>query len=134
MIEYLATCPFCEQSGRTETLIAGELCRVISTDDPVLVGSVMIVPKAHKASVFELTADEWSETQALLAQVKAKLDAEYSPGGYNVGWNDGEVAGMTVPHAHLHVIPRFADEPLAGKGIRHHLKQEENRRSGQSAQ
>ncbi|MGO4194326.1 hypothetical protein AB4Z13_03050 [Rhizobium sp. YAF28] len=41
----------------------------------------------------------------------------------------GEVAGQTVQHAHLHVIGRFADEPLAGHGIRHHLKQANNRRA-----
>ena len=124
------SCPFCEESGRVETLIDGELCRVIPTNDPVLVGSVMIVPKAHRETAFDLTADEWAETQELLAQVKAKLDAEHSPDGYNVGWNVGEAGGMSVPHAHLHVIPRHADEPLAGKGIRHHLKQESNRRKG----
>ena len=125
------SCPFCEESGRAETLIDGELCRVIPANDQVLVGSVMIVPKAHRETAFDLAANEWAETQELLAQVKARLDAEHSPDGYNIGWNVGEAGGMSVPHAHLHVIPRYADEPLAGKGIRHHLKQEENRRGSQ---
>jgi histidine triad (HIT) family protein len=52
------------------------------------------------------------------------------PDGFNVGWNCGPVGGQVIPHAHLHVIPRFADEPYAGKGIRHWLKQESNRRPG----
>ena len=46
-----------------------------------------------------------------------------------MGWNCGAVAGQTVFHAHLHVIPRYAGEPYAGKGIRHWLKQEANRRT-----
>jgi histidine triad (HIT) family protein len=55
------------------------------------------------------------------------MDAELSPDGYNVGWNCGRVGGQEVFHAHLHVIPRFRQEPLAGQGIRSHLKSEANR-------
>ena len=64
-----------------------------------------------------------------LAAVKGLIDAEYSPQGYNLGWNCGAVAGQTVFHAHLHVIPRYESEPYAGKGIRYWLKQESNRRN-----
>jgi histidine triad (HIT) family protein len=63
-----------------------------------------------------------------LQQVKALLDRQYAPDGYNLGWNCGQVAGQNVFHAHLHVIPRYGDEPLAGKGIRYWLKQETNKR------
>lgn len=94
----------------------------------MLPGSGLIVPKAHRETVFDLTPEEWRDTNDLLQRVKALLDAEYAPDGYNVGWNAGAAAGQHVFHAHLHVIPRFADEPLAGKGIRHWLKQPENRR------
>ncbi|MEE8583517.1 MAG: HIT domain-containing protein [Acidobacteriota bacterium] len=45
----------------------------------------------------------------------------YSPQAYNVGWNAGPIAGQDIAHAHLHVIPRFSDEPMAG--IRFWLKQ-----------
>ena len=57
----------------------------------------------------------------LLQQARALLDERYQPDGYNVGWNSGAVGGQEVFHAHLHVIPRFRDEPLAGQGIRHAL-------------
>ncbi len=66
-------------------------------------------------------------THELLTEAKRLLDLE-RPDGYSVGWNVHAVGGQTVPHAHLHVIGRFADEPLAGKGIRHALKQPLNRR------
>lgn len=52
---------------------------------------------------------------------------EYHPDGYNVGWNCGAVGGQTAMHAHMHVIPRFRQEPYAGRGIRYWLKQPENR-------
>jgi histidine triad (HIT) family protein len=56
------------------------------------------------------------------------IDAEHGPDGYNIGWNCGSVAGQEVFHAHLHVIPRYADEPLVGKGIRYWIKQSANKR------
>jgi len=60
--------------------------------------------------------------------IKCYLDERYLPDGYNLGWNVGRIAGQEVEHAHLHIIPRFADEPFAGKGIRHWLKKGENTR------
>ncbi|MFG6149890.1 HIT family protein [Halobacillus sp. B23F22_1] len=79
-------------------------------------------------NVFSLTKQEWEDTQDLLLKVKQRLEHLHSPEGYSVGWNNGEVGGQSIPHAHLHVIPRFADKPYAGKGIRYWLKQPENKR------
>jgi diadenosine tetraphosphate (Ap4A) HIT family hydrolase len=120
-------CPFCAIDPG-EILLESERCLFIETDDPVLVGSGMIVPRAHRETVFDLTPDEWSETFGLLQQARVLLDRLHQPDGYNVGWNSGAVGGQEVFHAHLHVIPRFGDEPLAGKGIRFALKQPSNRR------
>ena len=78
--------------------------------------------------MFDLTEEEIASTFSLLTEAKALLDVEYDPQGYNLGWNCGAVAGQTVFHAHLHVIPRYASERYAGKGIRYWLKQESNRR------
>ena len=88
----------------------------------------MIIPKSHAESPFELSEEEIAATFTLLKEAKIILDEKYNPDGYNVGWNCGKVAGQEVFHAHLHVILRFKDEPLSGKGIRHWLKQENNRR------
>jgi diadenosine tetraphosphate (Ap4A) HIT family hydrolase len=123
----LSDCPFCTVDP-DEILLASALCLLMDTRDPVLVGSGMIVPRAHRETVFDLTPEEWAETYQLLAQARAMLDAQYAPGGYNVGWNCGAVGGQEVFHAHLHVIPRFHDEPLAGRGIRYAIKQPANRR------
>ena len=56
-------------------------------------------------------------------------DERFAPDGYNVGWNCGAIAGESIAHAHLHVLhvmPRFRQEPLAGKGIRALLKSHAN--------
>ena len=90
--------------------------------------SGVIIPKAHKETVFDLSEEEILATFALVNEVKAWMDASFSPSGYNLGWNCGSVAGQEVMHAHLHVIPRFSDEPLAGKaGIRALLKSSANK-------
>ncbi len=86
------------------------------------------MPRAHRPSAFDLTTGELISTFSLLTEVKALIDGQYNPRGYNLGWNCGAIAGQTVFHAHLHVIPRYDSEPYAGKGIRYWLKQESNRR------
>ncbi len=48
--------------------------------------------------------------------------------GYAIGWNVGEASDQVESHVHLHVMPRYNDEPLAGRGLRYFLKQEDNRR------
>lgn len=124
------SCPFCPpRVNENAILLENELCFFIDLKHSVLEGSGIIVPRAHRQSTFDLTVEEIASTFSLLTEVKVLLDAEYNPQGYNLGWNCGAVAGQTVFHAHLHVIPRYASEPYAGKGIRHWLKQESNRRS-----
>jgi diadenosine tetraphosphate (Ap4A) HIT family hydrolase len=122
-------CPFCPQNLRTnEIVLENDACYFLQGPQPVLAGSGLIIPKAHRETVFDLTEAEWSATFALLLEVKELLDRVCAPQGYNVGWNAGATGGQEVFHAHLHVIPRYADEPYAGKGIRYWLKQEANRR------
>lgn len=122
-------CLFCPPGlDETEIVLESEHCFFVQQPQPVLTGSGLIVPRQHRETVFDLTAVEWQDTYALLQRVKNLLDAQYAPDGYNLGWNVGPVGGQEVFHAHLHVIPRFRDEPLAGKGIRYWLKQENNKR------
>lgn len=125
----MITCPFCWPEVQREAVLISEHNVLIRHPDPVLQGSGMIVPKQHKETVFDLTEEEWLDTLVLLKQTKQKLDDELSPDGFNVGWNCYPVGGQTVEHVHLHIIPRFRDEPLAGKGIRHYLKQKDNLRA-----
>lgn len=91
-----------------------------------MIGSYVIIPKSEVSSPFDLTDKEWNDSRELLLKVKKYIDETYKPDGYNIGWNVGAVAGQSVEHAHIHIIPRYADEPLAGKGIRSWFKQPEN--------
>lgn len=121
-------CPFChlESVEEQEVILRNEHCMFLQIPQEVLIGSGIIVPIEHRETVFDLTVDEWSATYSLLHEVKALLDEKYRPDGYNIGWNCSKTGGQHIMHAHLHVIPRFSDEPYAGKGIRHWLKSIEN--------
>lgn len=117
-----------EENGRVfenDTMIA---VRSNNLKNNVLVGSYVIIPKSEVTSPFDLTEQEWIDTQDLLHKVKEYVDETFHPDGYNIGWNVGEVAGQSVKHAHLHILPRYKDEPFAGKGIRSWLKKPENAR------
>jgi len=89
--------------------------------------SGVIIPVAHRETAFDLNADEVAATFRMLHRVKAWMDGAFAPDGYNVGWNCYAVGGQSLMHAHLHVIPRFRREPLAGQGIRSLLKSDANR-------
>ncbi|MDP4083683.1 MAG: HIT family protein [Bacillota bacterium] len=125
-------CPFCNPHTDSDQKIVfeNEFCYFLQhiKFQEVLEGSGVIVPKKHHANAFELTHDEWNDTYNLLQKAKKYLDETFSPDGYTLGWNVGEVSNQTILHCHLHVIPRYKDEPLAGKGVRYWLKQPENKR------
>lgn len=130
---YEKECSYCNLLADPEQQIIFEntTCAYIQkpSEQQVLEGSGLIVPKRHVQDVFSLTAEEWSDTQELLLKAKVYLEERYGHDGYSVGWNTGKTGGQSIPHAHLHVIPRFADELHAGKGIRYWIKQQDNRRT-----
>ena len=122
-------CIICKDDLNSEAILfENDHAICVPTNDPVLENSYVIVPKAHKETPFDLSAEEWAATKDLLDRVKRYLDEKCCPDGYSLGWNVGKTGGQEVFHAHMHVIPRFKDEPYAGRGIRYWLKQPENKR------
>ena len=86
---------------------------------PVSPGHTLLIPKRHTGSFFDLSKQERADLLALLDRAKRVLDAELQPQGYNIGINDGAAAGQTVPHLHVHLIPRFeGDLPDPRGGVR----------------
>jgi histidine triad (HIT) family protein len=127
-------CPFCfpHEDPQQRIVLENNYCYFLQKDaeQTVLEGSGLIVPKSHRVNAFALTPEEWKATYDLLQHAKSILDEQYSPKGYTLGWNVGEASNQTILHAHLHVIPRFSDEPYAGRGLRYWLKQPANKRPG----
>jgi histidine triad (HIT) family protein len=124
-------CPLCQWAEDPDQKLVCRNDAVLFLQSPqkqgALVGAGVIIPVRHAETVFDLTRDEVLASFELLIEVKHWMDSKYEPHGYNVGWNCGAAGGQEVMHAHMHVIPRFAQEPYAGRGIRWWLKQEANR-------
>ena len=111
-------CPFCTLPP--DRLLATRATAFAIRDAfPVSPGHTLIIPKRHVASFFDVTDAERTDLLALLATARDDLDREFHPAGYNIGINDGAAAGQTVPHLHIHLIPRYAgDQPDPRGGVR----------------
>ena len=99
-------CPFCNISEK-EVVLKNDKCFAIFDKYPVSKGHMLIIPYRHFSNFFDATYDEISAMYRLIYEAKAYLDREYSPDGYNLGVNIGEAAGQTIPHMHVHLIPRY---------------------------
>ncbi len=80
-------------------------------------GHTLVVPRRHLPGWFEAAPEEQLAILELVRAVKEKIDREFSPDGYNIGINEGESAGQTIMHLHVHVIPRYqgdVDDPTGG--------------------
>jgi diadenosine tetraphosphate (Ap4A) HIT family hydrolase len=123
-------CPYCPiVDPAVKVIFEDDLVRFAQNErvQGALKHSGVIVPLQHRETVFDLSESEITATFRLLAVVKKWMDANFAPDGYNVGWNCGTIGGQELFHAHMHVIPRFRQEPLAGKGIRTWLKSDANK-------
>ena len=109
-------CPFCSLSAE-RFVLASEHAIVIRDGFPVSPGHTLIIPRRHVASFFAVTDAERADLMSLLAAARDELQRQFCPAGYNIGINDGAAAGQTVPHVHVHLIPRYEgdrDDPRGG--------------------
>jgi histidine triad (HIT) family protein len=123
-------CPYCPPSDADDEIIfQNDLVLFFRNKkhQGSLKYSGVIIPIAHRETLFDMTVEEFEATFRLLQEVKSWMSGRYAPDGYNVGWNCDPVGGQHIMHAHMHVIPRFTQEPLAGSGIRSLLKSGENK-------
>lgn len=113
-----ADCPFCSLPPE-RILLSNRHGLLIRDGFPVSPGHTLVIPRRHVGSLFDLIPDEREALFALLEEGKRRLDREMKPAGYNIGINDGQAAGQTVPHLHVHLIPRYlGDQPDPRGGVR----------------
>ena len=107
-------CPFCDKKNYE---FEGDLIFTKTDSYPVSKGHTLVIPKRHVSDYFECTKSEVAELWALVDNTKNRLQHTHAPDGFNIGINVGEAAGQTVPHMHIHVIPRYSgdmDDPRGG--------------------
>jgi diadenosine tetraphosphate (Ap4A) HIT family hydrolase len=111
----MLACPFCTLPP--ERILLTSAHGVIIRDGfPISLGHTLVIPQRHVDSFFNLTADERVDLLGLLDQAKAGIEKEFKPDTYNVGINDGPAAGQTVPHLHIHLIPRYTGDVSDPRG------------------
>lgn len=109
------SCIFCEiAAGQAPAERLLETDRVLAFLDiaPVHYGHTLVIPKAHYATFLDLPDDLWLEIGQVSRRVALALQKKLSARGFNLGMNNFAAAGQVVPHAHLHVIPRYDDDGL----------------------
>jgi diadenosine tetraphosphate (Ap4A) HIT family hydrolase len=106
-------CPFCAED---DAIIKSELAYARFDKFPVNPGHVLVIPRRHVSSFFETTQAERQEMLNLVDEMKALLDRQYAPDGYNIGVNVGETSGQTVMHVHVHLIPRYKGDTSNPRG------------------
>ncbi len=113
-------CFFCKSQDTNTVIAENDLAYARWDDFPVSNGHAEVVPKRHISSYFELSDREIKALFVLAKQVKEVIDGKHSPDAYNIGINDGAVAGQTIPHCHIHLIPRYTgDVENPRGGVRH---------------
>ena len=110
-------CIFCKLANGeipTATLYEDEDFRVILDASPAAKGHALILPKEHYANLYELDDEVAAKGLVLAKKMITRLTDILGCDGYNIVQNNGEAAGQTVFHFHMHLIPRYKND---GVGI-----------------
>jgi diadenosine tetraphosphate (Ap4A) HIT family hydrolase len=110
-------CPFCSLPKEAEVIVESAQAFSILDKYPVNPGHALIIPKRHVSDYFELSFKEQSSCIFMLNKVKELIQKRFNPEGFNIGLNVGDIAGQTINHVHIHLIPRFKgdmEDPRGG--------------------
>ena len=111
----MENCIFCKiLAGEipSSTVYEDDNFKAILDVNPAARGHVIILPKNHAANIFELTDEDASGIMIVAKKIATALKKAYQCDGVNILQNNGEAAGQTVFHLHVHVIPRFTGDTV----------------------
>ena len=110
----MSDCIFCKIANGeipSATLYEDEDFRVILDLGPASKGHALILPKAHAANIYEISDDMAAKAMILARKMATKMTEALKCDGFNIVQNNGEPAGQTVFHFHVHIIPRYENGP-----------------------
>ena len=109
----------CELCVPTDVILENSLAYARYDDRSLSRGHILVIPKRHVASFFDMSKNEQSAILELLAEAERQVQVSFSPDGYNIGVNVGAAGGQSRMHVHVHLIPRYVgDVPDPSGGIR----------------
>ena len=106
-------CIFCKIANGdipSKTIYEDEEFRTILDLSPATKGHALILPKEHAANLYELPEEQAGKVLVVAKKVASLMSEKLACDGLNLVQNNGEVAGQTVHHFHLHLIPRYVDD------------------------
>lgn len=106
-------CIFCKIAAGeipSNTIYEDDSYRVILDLGPAAKGHALILPKEHYADIYELPDDKAGEVFRLAKKMAGRMKSALGCDGFNVVQNNGEIAGQTVFHFHMHLIPRYEND------------------------
>ncbi len=106
-------CIFCKIAAGiipSATVYEDDDFRAILDIAPAHKGHTILLPKAHAANIFELPEDIAAKTLPVVKKIAKAIKEETGCDGINVLQNNGEAAGQTVFHLHVHIIPRYKED------------------------
>ncbi len=109
-------CRFCLSKPGRRIMIEGKYGFAAWDRHPASPGHFLVIPYRHFSDYFDITDEEREELWRLVAEGKKMADEAHSPDGYNIGINVGLWAGQSIPHLHIHVIPRYQGDVENPKG------------------
>jgi diadenosine tetraphosphate (Ap4A) HIT family hydrolase len=112
-------CIFCNPHKSLRLLTESATAYAMFDGYPISKGHILIIPKRHISSYFELPLKEQSACWFMVNKVQEILKAEFEPDGFNIGMNINRAAGQNIMHASIHIIPRYKGDTVSNKsGIR----------------
>ena len=111
----MENCIFCKIANGeipAATLYEDENFRVILDLGPASKGHALILPKSHAANIYELSDEMAAKAMILAKKMATAMTAELKCDGFNIVQNNGECAGQTVFHFHIHLIPRYKGDQV----------------------
>lgn len=109
-------CRFCISKPGRRVILEGRYGFAAWDRHPASEGHFLVIPYRHFASYFDINDDERDELWTLVSEGKKIAEEKYRPDGYNIGINVGKWAGQSIPHMHIHVIPRYKGDVENPKG------------------
>ena len=106
-------CIFCKIANGeipSRTLYEDEKFRVIMDLGPATRGHSLILPKEHYANLYEIPEDLAADAAKLAKKLAIRMTEKLGADGFNIIQNNNEAAGQTVPHYHVHLIPRYQND------------------------
>jgi diadenosine tetraphosphate (Ap4A) HIT family hydrolase len=110
-----SNCLFCNLPEE-RVLFSNEFGSVIKDAYPISIGHALIISKLHVGSLFQLDQMQQLELIKLIEIARGLIESTLAPDAYNVGINDGAEAGQTIPHLHIHLIPRYKNDQVDPRG------------------